>query len=160
MTEAEILQLSFSANEAVASLFSIFFAIVSAYIAGLYFFIHRAPMMLKVIAFTLLTIGFLFIGQSMSGIEVRILGLVEAWNGLPVKTTGLEKLNNPIFPVPVQDLLDWAKVNVVAYDGNRAGIYTGWSVSMLVYVSLFYATFIYRWTDNQPLTGRQQLPNN
>jgi len=58
MTEAEILQLSFSANEAVASLFSIFFSIVSAYIAGLYFFIYQAPTTLTIIAFGLLTIGF------------------------------------------------------------------------------------------------------
>ena len=97
MTEAEILQLSFSANEAVASLFSIFFAIVSAYIAGLYFFIYQAPTTLKVIAFGLLTIGFLFIGQAMSGIEVRILGLVEAWDGLSSRTTGIEYLNNRSF---------------------------------------------------------------
>jgi hypothetical protein len=160
MTEAEILQLSFSANEAVASLFSIFFAIVSAYIAGLYFFIHRAPTMLKVIAFALLTIGFLFIGQSMSGIEVRILGLVEAWEGLQVKTTGLEKLNNPIFPVPAQDFLDWAGIKVMAYDGNRAGIYTGWSVSMLAYVALFYATFVYRWPVNEQPGGTKEPSNN
>lgn len=97
MTEAEILQLSFSANEAVASLFSIFFAIVSAYIAGLYFFIYQAPTTLKVIAFGLLTIGFLFIGQAMSGIEIRILGLVEVWDGLASRTTGIEYLNNRSF---------------------------------------------------------------
>jgi hypothetical protein len=49
---------------------------VSAYKAGLYFFIYQAPTTLTVIAFGLLTIGFLFIGQAMSGIEIRILGLV------------------------------------------------------------------------------------
>lgn len=97
MTEAEILQLSFSANEAVASLFSIFFAIVSAYIAGLYFFIYQAPTTLTIIAFGLLTIGFLFIGQAMSGIEIRILGLVEVWDGLASRTTGIEYLNNRSF---------------------------------------------------------------
>lgn len=98
MTEAEILQLSFSANEAVASLFSIFFSIVSAYIAGLYFFIYQAPTTLTIIAFGLLTIGFfLFIGQAMSGIEIRILGLVEVWDGLASRTTGIEYLNNRSF---------------------------------------------------------------
>lgn len=68
--------------------------------------------MLKVIAFALLTIGFLFIDQSMSGIQVRSLGLVEAWEGQSVKNTGLAKLNNLIFPVLVQDFLDWAGLSL------------------------------------------------
>ncbi len=100
----------------------------------------------------------MFIGQSMSGIEVRILGLVEAWEGLQVKTTSLEKLNHPIFPA--QDILDWAGIKVMAYDGNRAGIYTGWSVSMLVYVALFYATFVYSWPVNEQPGGSKESPNN
>ena len=156
MTEAEILQLSFSANEAVASLFSIFFAIVSAYIAGLYFFIYQAPTMLKVIAFGLLTIGFLFIGQAMSGIEIRILGLVEAWDGLASRTTGIEYLNNPVFPLPAKDLLSWAGIEIVPYDGNRAGIYSGWSVSLLVYIALFYATFFYRLPESKRPQGNEE----
>ncbi|MGI9476443.1 MAG: hypothetical protein ACR2PI_07050 [Hyphomicrobiaceae bacterium] len=145
MTEAEILQLSFSANEAVASLFSIFFGMVSAYIAGLFFFINRAPATIKVIAFTLLTMGFLFIGQAMAGIEIRILGLVQAWTDLKQTATGITQLNNPILPIPVRDMLDGYGVQVASYEGNRLGIYSGWFLSMLVYLALFYATFIYRW---------------
>ncbi|MFY0614505.1 MAG: hypothetical protein JXQ99_23445 [Hyphomicrobiaceae bacterium] len=149
MTEAEILQLSFSANEAVASLFSIFFGMVSAYIAGLYFFINRAPATIKVIAFTLLTMGFLFIGQSMSGIELRILGLVRAWAELQQTATGISQLNNPMLPVPVRDLLNSYGVHVASYGGTRLGIYSGWVLSMLVYLALLYATFFYRWPDSR-----------
>lgn len=72
--------------------------------------------MLKVIAFALLTIGFLFVDPSMLGIQVHSLGLVEAWEGQPVKNTGLAKLNNSIVPVPVQDFLDWGgKVMVLRW---------------------------------------------
>jgi hypothetical protein len=149
MTEAEILQLSFNANEAVTNLFSIFFGMVSAYIAGLYFFIHKAPATIKVIAFALLTMGFLFIGQAMSGIEVRILGLVRAWAELKQTTTGIDQLSNPILPVPIRDLLDGYGVQMASYEGNRLGIYSGWVLSMLVYLALFYATFIYRWPDHR-----------
>jgi hypothetical protein len=149
MTEAEILQLSFNANEAVTNLFSIFFGMVSAYIAGLYFFIHKAPATIKVIAFALLTMGFLFIGQAMSGIEVRILGLVRAWAELKQTTTGIDQLSNPILPVPIRDLLDGYGVQMASYEGNRLGIYSGWVLSMLVYLALFYATFIYRWRDHR-----------
>lgn len=149
MTEAEILQLSFSANEAVASLFSIFFGMVSAYIAGLYFFIHKAPATIKLIAFALVTMGFLFIGQAMSGIEIRILGLVRAWAELNQTATGIAQLNNPILPVPIRDVLSNYGVQVANYEGNRLGIYSGWGLSMLVYLALFYATFFYRWPDDR-----------
>ena len=59
MTEAQILQLSFSANEAMSTLFSIFFGTVSVYIAGLFFFLYKSPATLKVISFGLLTAGFI-----------------------------------------------------------------------------------------------------
>lgn len=147
MTEAEILQLSFAANEAVADLFAIFFTIVSAYLAGLFFFIGRAPLMLKTIAFGLLTFGFLFIGQAMSGIEMRILGLVQAWTALPSTVTGIVHLNNPTLPVPIMDALHASGHQIALYDGNRLGIYVGWGLSALVYLALFYATFLYRWDD-------------
>lgn len=147
MTEAEILQISFHANEAVTSLFSVFFGMVSAYIAGLYFFINRAPVTIKLIAFTLLSMGFLFIGQAMSGIELRILGLVRAWGELNATATGIPQLNNPLLPVPVRDLLESYGVVIPAYEGNRLGIYFGWGLSMLVYLALFYATFVYRWPE-------------
>jgi len=145
MSEAEILQLSFDANEAVAGLFSIFFGIVSAYIAGLYFFLHKAPTTIKLIAFLLLTSGFMFIGQSMAGVEVRIIGLVEAWDSVPNPATGLEGLNNPVLPLPVKDLAKSLQVNEPVFDGTRVSIYMGWAVAMLVYLALFYATFLYRW---------------
>ena len=145
MTEAEILQLSFDANEAVASLFSIFFGVTSAYLAGLYFFIHKAPLTLKIIAFALLTSGFLFIGQAMSGIEIRIFGLIRAWQDLKQTTTGIPQLGNPLLPVPVRDVLDYYGIQVMVYEGVRLGSYAGWAVSLLAYIALFYATFIYRW---------------
>ena len=118
---------------------------VSAYIAGLYFFLHRAPFMIRATAFMLLTLGFIFIGQAMSGIEMRILGLVEAWDGLASTTTGIERLHNPILPTPVRDVLEARGVAVPAYQGNRLGIYIGWFLSMVVYLALVHATFFYRW---------------
>ncbi len=145
MTEAEILELSFHANDAVANLFSIFFGIVSAYIAGLYFFLRSAPTLIKVIAFALLTSGFLFLGASMSGIETRILGLVRAWETLDQTATGIKQLTNPVLPLPAHDMLDHFGFKLATFDGNRFGIYSGWASAALVYVALFYSTFLYRW---------------
>ena len=145
MTEAQILELSFAANEAVAQLFSIFFGIVSAYIAGLYFFLRSAPLLIKLIAFTLLTCGFLFLGASMAGIEARIIGLINAWEILDETATGIRHFNNPILPLPVLDLAALIGVKLPLHDGSRVAIYMGWASAMLVYLALFHATFIYRW---------------
>ena len=57
MSEAELMQGVFSSIQVVISLFSTFFAMISAYIAGLYFFLNRAPVALKLLAFFLLSIG-------------------------------------------------------------------------------------------------------
>lgn len=147
MTEADILALSFAGNEAVADLFSIFFTIVSAYLAGLYFFIGRAPLFVKVMAFALLTFGFLFIGQSMAGIEMRILGLVTAWEALPQTASGIAHLTNPALPAPLTDAFASVGLPVDITDGNRFGMYVGWALSMSVYLTLLFATFFYRWPD-------------
>lgn len=149
MTEAQIFELSFAANEAVAQLFSIFFGIVSAYIAGLYFFLRSAPLFIKIIAFALLTSGFMFLGASMSGIEARILGLIKAWEILGETATGIRHFDNPILPLPIHDLLQLAGVTLPHVDGSRISIYMGWGSAMLVYLALFYATFVYRWKDER-----------
>ncbi len=147
MTEAEILQLTFDVNEAMSSLFSIFFGIISAYIAGLYFFLYKSPLTLKAMAFLLLTFGFLFLGQSMSGVEARLLGIIEAWNSVAVKTTGIEDFKQSTIPLPIRDVLNWLGLKPFSYDGERVVIYTGWITSIFVYFTLFYATFIYKWPE-------------
>lgn len=145
MTEAEILQLNFSAIDSMANLFSIFFGIVSAYIVCMYFFLYKSPIVIRLAAFVLLTIGLLFLGQSMADIEVRILGLIEAWTLLGSKTTGITSLGQGSVPLPIQDVLDWVGIKTAAYDGTRIAIYTGWIVSAVVYAALIYATFVFRW---------------
>ena len=103
--------------------------------------------MLKVIAFAPLTTGF-FIAQSMSGIQVRSLDLVEAWEGQQVKNTSLAKLNNSIVPVPVLDFLDWGGAGYVLQWQPSQDLH-GLERTMLVYVALFYATFFYRWPGSE-----------
>ena len=45
MSEAEMMQGVLSSIQVVISLFSTLFALISAYIAGLYFFLRRAPLL-------------------------------------------------------------------------------------------------------------------
>lgn len=147
MTEAQILELNFSAIEAMSGLFSIFIGLVSAYIVGLYFFLYKSPVYLKLITFVLLTFSLVFVGQSMSDLETRVFGLIEAWKSVEAKTTGIENLSQIGIPLPIRDALGWLDITPTFYDGTRIAIYTGWFVSLFVYLALFYATFFYRWPD-------------
>ena len=54
MSEAELMQALIGSIQVVVSVFSMFFAIVSTYIAGLFFFLNRAPLSLRLLAFFLL----------------------------------------------------------------------------------------------------------
>ena len=69
MSEAEVMQGVFSSVQVVISLFSTFFAMISAYIAGLYFFINRAPFALKLLAFFLLSIGLVFLAGAAIALD-------------------------------------------------------------------------------------------
>lgn len=145
MSEAEILQLSFDANEAVASIFSIFFGATSAYIAALYFFLNRSPLPIRFTAFFLLSAGFLFLGQAMSGVEARIEGLVRAWDKLGPTASEIARLNVAGLPLPVRDFLDTIGYSQFVTAESWVAIYSGWLVASCIYVALFYFTFVYKW---------------
>jgi hypothetical protein len=83
MSEAEVMQGVFSSIQVVISLFSTFFAMISAYIAGLYFFLNRAPFALKLLAFFLLSIGLVFLGGAAITQQRLQMGLLAAWGKLP-----------------------------------------------------------------------------
>ena len=134
MTEAEILQNLFASIEAVVSLFSTFLAIVFAYVAGLYFFLNRAPLVLKLLAYSLLSIGLAFLG-SAALIQQRLQEeLFAASAKLRSPTISFEAVRNPI----AQAL----PLNLSFYE---IGIAIAWVTGLGMYLGLGYMTFIYRW---------------
>ena len=145
MSEAELLQLSFQTNEAMMTVFSMFFAIVSAYLAGLYFFLNRSPQPIKVLAFALLTAAFVFLGQAMAGIESRGEGIIAAWKTIEAPLTGITDLSQLAIPLPLQVMMRDTYMSSLSYDGFTAGAIMGWIVALAVYLALAYLTFFYRW---------------
>jgi hypothetical protein len=134
MTEAELMQGLIGSIQVVIGVFSMFFAITSAYIAGLFFFLGRAPLALRVLAFFLLSIGLVFLAGSAL-IQQRVQEeLFAAWARLPSPAISGEALRNPLpFHLPrglsLQD----------------AGVAVGWVTALGVYLALAYLTFFYRW---------------
>lgn len=145
MTEAELLQLSFLATETVTSTFALFFTIVSAYVAGLYFFLHKSPFLLRLLSFGVLSVALAFLGQSMAGIERRVTGIMESWRGLETHTSGIKDLSELTLPLPMQQFFGEMHFQFAGYQGYELGVIFGWFVSVIVYLALAYLTFLYRW---------------
>ena len=147
MSESDILQNLFDAIDAVLTVFSTFFAIVSGYVAALYFFLARAPLLLRSIAFSLLTIGLVFLGGTATVIQRLQEGLYGAWDRLERPIVPLQDLRNPIPGVQIAGNLSQ----------QQLGVAIGWAVAVAVYAALFYLTFIYRWP---PQVAHRQSPPN
>lgn len=133
MTEAEILQNAIQAAQAALSVFSVFLGIVSAYIVGLYLFLNTAPAGLRFIAFFLLSIALLALGALAWNLQYLGEGMHTAWQQLPQKVTAMQSLGPPLI------------VRSIFLDGRQIAAWTGWTVGLVVYISLFYMTFVYRW---------------
>lgn len=136
MTQAEILQGLLESIHVVMSLYSMFFAITSAYIAGLYFFLARAPLALRVLAYGVLSIALVFLAGAAS-IQQRIqLGLHGAWAKQKGPIITAEALRNPL-PTSIPLPPGWSQYDL--------GVALGWLSAAAVYLALGYLTFFYRW---------------
>ena len=121
----------FSSIQVVISLFSTF-AIVSAYIAGLYFFLNRAPLALKFLAFFLLSIGPVFLGGAAITQQRLQVELLAAWGKISSAGIAVDAvLRNPLpISLPLGSHYD-------------VGLNIGWLTSLCVYLALGYMTFLY-----------------
>ena len=138
MSEADVIHGLFDVIDKVLIVFSTFFAIVSGYVAALFFFLARAPLMLRVVAFSLLSIGLAFLGGTVVVIQNLQDGLLGAFERLEQPSLALRDLRNPI-----------PGMNIAGMSQHELGVGAGWAVAAAVYVMLFYLTFIYRWPHAQ-----------
>ena len=135
MTEAELLGGLFDALQTILTLVSLFFAIVSGYIAGLYFFLARAGLFLRLLAFGLLTIGLSFLGGTALVVGSMQEGLLKAWGALPSPVIPVQGLRNPM---PFETGLPFSQ--------QELGVVTGWITGVAVYAALAYLTFLHDWS--------------
>jgi hypothetical protein len=119
----------------VISLFSTFFAIISAYIAGLFFFLNRAPVALKLLAFFLLSVGLVFLGGAAITQQRLQVGLLAAWGRVSTPAVAIgDVLRNP-FAISLP----------AGWSIYELGLIVGWLTALFVYLALGYMTFFYRW---------------
>ncbi len=134
MSEGEITEQIVMMMELTLVGVSVFFSIVSAYIVALFYFLRRAPMGLKITAFTFFSLILLFLGVFAAGAFNHAIALHDA-------------------------LLEMSKAGTLSSVGDavveqrmvgRAAIDTtirlmSWFALVLVFTVLGYFTFIHRW---------------
>jgi hypothetical protein len=134
----DVTQLRIMAADTVLSVVSIVFGIISAYITGLFFFLNRAPLMLRSLAFALMSIGIFFVGAIALAVSPVAGGLVGP--GRPIDQTAgatIAAIQAGEF-VPAVSLMQMPI-------GYLAGLIIGLSLFAAVYLALLYMTFFYRW---------------
>ncbi len=136
MSEAELTQQLFNAIGTVLTIFSLFFSLVSGYLAALYLFLAKAPVVLRFAAFGLLSIGLVFLGGVTMTVQNIQNGLFTAWAKLPNPTMPLDRLRNPVAVAALADQ---------GLSLQEVGVALGWLVAVCVYLALAYLTFVYRW---------------
>lgn len=149
MSEAEILDGLFTAIGTVLNIFSMFFAIVSGYVVALYLFLARAPFMLRLVAFGLLSVGLVFLGGTAAVVQRMQDGLFTAWTKLGSPLINVTDLRNPL-PLPNHVMAGLSQ--------QELGVAIGWAVAVAVYLMLFYMTFLYRWPEPRPELSRGGVP--
>lgn len=133
MTEAEILVVRGGLTGLVISVVSVSFGMISAYIAGLWLFLKNAPFALRFLAFSLLSMGLVFMGALTWGLHALLLGSDRAW--MKLKSTATEI---PNFGGQRPDFLHGLSL----YELSAA---LGFIAFGAIYLALAYMTFVYRW---------------
>lgn len=133
MTEAELLERSIEATDNILQILSVAFGLISAYIGGLYFFLHRAPFALRLVAFALLSVGLAFLGVVAYGVHGILTGMDVAWRALPETSTGIRSFGGETAPF---------LGGLTVYE---TAVILGFGVFALVYLALAHLTFVYRW---------------
>lgn len=133
MTEGELLDLAVSSTDTILQLVSTGFAFVSAYIAGLFFFLGKAPFALRFMGFALLSVALAFLGVVALGLLGILVGADDAWRELTNTATGVTSLGGerPAF-----------LLGISVYEG---GALLGFAAFGLLYLALLYLTFFFRW---------------
>lgn len=137
VTEAEILSLRNELTDIVVSVFSVSFGMITAYIVGLWLVLRHAPLTLRVVAFALLSCGLAFLGSLMTGLRDLLTGTEAAWATIKSPVTQITGFGS--------QRPEW----LGGFSLFEATVALGAVAMILIYLALFYITFIYRWPRDE-----------
>jgi hypothetical protein len=135
MKEAELINAFATLGQSFVAGLQASFTIVSAYIVALYFFLGRAPLLIKTVAFAFFTGTMLVLGLVMLGAKSYADGIAIAL-GQERASGGLSTVGQSVI-----EMMDHS----LAY--ALLGLAT--AIGAATYLTLFYLTFFYRWTPRR-----------
>jgi len=133
MTEADILSIRNELTGLVISVVSVSFGMISAYIVGLWLFLRQAPLVLRLLAFLLLSSGLAFMGVLTGGLNALLLGTERAWSKLGPTAVGIASFGGERPPF------------LRGLSLYEASALLGCAAFGAIYLALFHLTFLYRW---------------
>jgi hypothetical protein len=128
MSEAEITNQLLALSGLALSGLSVFFTLFSAYIVALYFFLHQAPLTLRVAVFAFLTLSFFYLAAFARDMAEHARGLHQALADLDTQRP-LTAGGKALLAHDLNTNLRWANIGGLA----------------MIYAGLLYLTFFYRW---------------
>ncbi len=133
MSEAELTEQLLAVNEQVYLAISVWFTVISAYILGLYWFLHKSGWLLKLEAFFMFSLVLGILGMASFGLARHSEGIILSLDALS-KTTELSILGK-------MSLENTARgVTLVLTRGSFV-------IAGFIYFGLLYLTFFYAWPD-------------
>lgn len=136
MTEADITEQIVMMMDLTLAGVSVFFSIVSAYIVALFYFLHKAPLGLKVTAFAFFTLTIMFLSVFAAGSFSHAAALQKALIDLAA--------HGPVSPVAAAAVKTGVADRTVLDKTIRS---LTWMSIGLVYAALTYFTFFHKWRD-------------
>jgi hypothetical protein len=134
MTESELLQALQASGQAVFSVFSMLVTMITAYLVATYYFLNRATLSLRMLAFVILSISMAFLGGATALQQNIQRGLLAAWAKLPSPSVPLDTFRNPL-PLKLPYGLSVLEL----------GTALGWFTAASIYIALAYLTFLHDW---------------
>ena len=131
VTEAEVVGAFATLGQAYLGGLQTSFAIVSAYIVALYFFLGRAPFPLRALAFLFFSATLAVLGGYLVGAMAYSAGVWAALAELRGKRA-LSALGSVV-------------ASVISHPYTSVLLYASLAIGLAAYVALFYLTFFYRW---------------
>ena len=135
VTEAEVTYQITVMMELFFVAISVLFTVVSAYIVGLYWFLRSTGLVLKATAFSFFTLTLVLIGVNGIGIFRHMPSL-----NLALQDIGTRHDLSPIGTMAIEP------VAFDIFDATAIGV---GALACLIYLALFYLTFLHRWHDQK-----------
>jgi hypothetical protein len=134
MTELEVLAQIDQLLDLFLQGVSVVFAIVSAYLTALWYFLRAAPFLFRLLAFSFLTLVFSLLGMFIGACYAVYIGVAGSLRGLAARNelTVLE---------PLYGLIDVQEVAWLPFHVSVAAVVTI-SSGLAIYAALAYFTFI------------------